>query len=184
MNFATVANSLAAWLLLAGVTSSASAQAPSSTGVDSGSSIRLSDVEIGLVTGGGGGGCVGRCNIYRITIRGDGVITREDIGTPPRADTLKRTVDVGEVVALVNEFLRVRFFDALDRYESVMFVERKGDLLLLRGRGSIDGGTANVTMRLGSRTRTVVLSENFPIELGGLRDRILGIGGPQSWPAR
>ena len=88
------------------------------------------------------------------------------------------------MVALVNEFLRVRFFDALDRYESVTFVERKGDLLLLGGSGGIDGGTADITMRLGSRTKTVVLSENFPVELGGLRDRILRIGGPQSWPAK
>ena len=101
MNVETVTNCIAAWLLLASMTSNASAQALSSS-VDSGSSIRLSDVEIGLVTGGGGGGCVGRCNIYRITIRGDGVVTREDIGTLPRADTLKRTVDVGDVVVLAR----------------------------------------------------------------------------------
>jgi hypothetical protein len=184
MSSARATKSVAAWLLIARVTSTASAQVSSAAGVDSASPIRLSDVKIGLVAGGGRSGCIGRCNIYRITIRGDGVITREDIGPPPRADTLKRTVDVDEVVSLVNEFLKVRFFDALDRYESVMFVERKGDLLLLRGSGGIDGGTIDITMRLGSRTKTVVLSENFPVELGGLRDRILRIGGPQSWPAK
>jgi hypothetical protein len=183
MSVATVTKSVAAWLLVAGVGSGAFAQVSSVPGVDP-SAIRLSDVEILAVTGGGGGGCVGRCNLHRITIRGDGVVTREDIGTPPRADTLSRTIDVGEVVSLVNEFFRVRFFDASERVDSVTFVERKDDFLLLRGRGGVDRGTTDITIRLGARTKTVILTEHSPAELGGLRDRIFRIGGPQVWLAK
>jgi hypothetical protein len=178
MNIAGITRNAAIVLFLSGVTSSASLQVSSSPGVELPASFRLSEVEIGLVAGGGGGGCVGRCVIYRITIRGNGVVSCEDIGTPPRAELLPRTVPVDEVVSLVNEFLKVRFFEAFDRYDTVDFVVRQGDLLLRRSSGAIDRGTADITMKLGSRAKTVVLSENVPAELGRLRDLTWRMGAP------
>ena len=144
------------------------------------SSFQLSEVEIGLNRG-GGGGCVGRCIRYRVTIRGDGVVEFEDLADPPAVAIQRRTVPIGDVVSLINEFLRARFFDALDRYEEERFIIREGDRLLLRGSGGIDGPTWDISLRLGPLTKTVRLYMFYPTDLGKVRDLIEQMGGPTVW---
>jgi hypothetical protein len=171
----------ASWVLVASacVASAQSTSMPSTA--------LLSDVEISLVTG-GHGGCVGRCVDYHITVRGDGVVELEDVGTPPRAATQRRSITSDEVVSLVNEFLRARFFDAMNRYDTITFVVRQDDKVLLRSSGGIDGGAIYLTMRLGTLKKTVHLSNNVPVELRALANSVLRIGGrpelPQTWPSK
>jgi hypothetical protein len=147
------------------------------------STVRVSDVEIRLLTG-GGDGCNGpRCVNYRITIRGDGSVELEDVGTPPTPPTRRRSVAGDLVLTLVNEFLKVRFFDALDHYDWTPFAVRKGDSLVLYGRGG-SGGWTDITMRLGSASKTVRLEESIPADLLRLKDLVWRIGGPKAWTAR
>ena len=81
---------------------------------------------------------------------------------------------------MVNEFLKARFFDALDVYDGTQFVVRTGDELLLRGSGST-GPWVELTLRLGPATKIVRLKENVPAELEKLKDLVWRIGGPQAW---
>ncbi len=61
-------------------------------------SAQLSDVVVQWQNGGGDGcGRVGGCTNYRITIRGDGLLTLEDLGwgmEPPKAAPRQRTLPV------------------------------------------------------------------------------------------
>lgn len=76
--------------------------------------VPLSDVEVRLVRT-PAGGCVDPCpNNYTVSIRGDGTVDYE--GTGPVKGLRTRSVSPDEVVTLVNEFLRARFFNALDTY--------------------------------------------------------------------
>jgi hypothetical protein len=55
-------------------------------------SVPLVDVEIRWQTG-GGDGCAGDCTNYRITLRGDGLVSLEDLGwgsKPPKPEVRQR----------------------------------------------------------------------------------------------
>jgi hypothetical protein len=172
---------MACWPILASAqdVSKRSAQLPPS--------VLLSDVEISLINE-TGDGCVGRCVVNHITVRGDGVVELEDLGTPPRAATQRRSITTDEVASLVNEFLRARFFDALDRYDTTAKVVRRENELLLRFSGGIGGGAIDLNMRLGQLKKTVRLSGNVPEELRQLVEMVRKLGGlpplPQTWPPK
>jgi hypothetical protein len=91
---------------------------------------------------------------------------------------------VDEVVALINEFLQVRFFDALDTYRNRTFLIRKGDTVALMGSGGSDDPQSDLIFRIGDRTKTVTLYNNYPAELGRLPELVDRIGGPQVWQLR
>jgi hypothetical protein len=147
------------------------------------SSTPLSELEIRMIRG-GGGGCVGRCVGYRVTIHGNGLVRFADLVDRPPAAPQERTVSIDDVVSLANEFLRARFLEAFDRYDTERLFIRKGDQLFLVGRGGIDGPTWDLSLRLGALTKTVHLSEHYPASLGALRDSVERMGGPQVWTAR
>jgi hypothetical protein len=142
--------------------------------------VPLSDVVMQLTTG-GSGGCFGRCEHYRVTIRGTGGVELEDIGTPPRAETKRRAITGVEVVTLVNEFLKVRFFDAAGNFSEPDIYAQQGDSLLLRGRGGADGTHVDLTLQLGAATKTVRLYKSVPAEWERLRELLWRTGGPDAW---
>jgi hypothetical protein len=140
----------------------------------------LSEVEVRLVHT-PHGGCVGPCVQYAITVRGDGTVEYDGVGLVEGKRT--RTISVDEVVGLVNEFLHVRFFDALDTYRNPgSTIVRKGDTVILYGSvGGSDDPQTDLTLRIGDRRKTVTLYNNYPAELGRLPDLVERIGGPQVW---
>lgn len=142
--------------------------------------VPLSDVVMQLMTG-SSGGCFGRCEHYRVTIRGAGSIELEDIGTPPRAETKRRVITDVEVVTLVNEFLKVRFFDAVGNFSEPDFYAQQGDSLWLRGHGGADGTHVDLTLQLGAVTKTVRLYRSVPMEWERLRELLWRTGGPDAW---
>ena len=85
---------------------------------------------------------------------------------------------------MLNQFLKLRFFEARDRYAGRLFVMREATTLVFRESGSIDGREAHLTLRLGDRNKTVTLYESYPVELGQLRGQIDRIGGPTAWPGK
>jgi hypothetical protein len=105
-------------VLLGLATKVTGAQPPLSSPGKLPSSVSLSDVQIQLTTG-GGDGCVGRCTAWRIVVRGEGLIELHDLGTPPTAEPRRREIGRDAVVELVNQFLKVRFFEALGYYGGV-----------------------------------------------------------------
>ena len=143
----------------------------------------ISDVEIGLFRE-GHGGCNGRCVRYRITVSGDGTVTYQDLIDDSQAVRRQRSISGEEVVILVNDFLRAGFLEALDRYVGGSFYVRKGNALVLSGRGGADGTTWDLSLQLGSLKKSVHLYMDYPEALGKLRDQVEKVGGPQVWTQR
>jgi hypothetical protein len=146
------------------------------------SSVALSDIHISLLRG-GSGGCAGRCVNYRVTIHGDGTVEYEDLAAPP-LPARERKVEVAEVVALTNEFIDGRFFEAPARYVGRSFYVLQGEQLLLRRTSASDGPEWDLSLRLGNLEKSVHLYRDYPDHLGRLRDRVDQIGGLKSWSAR
>jgi hypothetical protein len=144
------------------------------------SSVGLSDVHIQLQTG-GGDGCVGRCTVWRVLLKGDGMVELHDLGTPPREEPRQRTIGSDSVVGLINRFLKARFWESLDYYGGVSSAVRNGDSLRLFGGGAGTGPWTELTLRIGPATKTVRLHENIPAELQDLNDRVWKLGGPEAW---
>jgi Domain of unknown function (DUF6438) len=126
---------IAAFLVLGTELVSATAQIPSERPAALPTSISLADLEIRLDPE-TGGSCLGRCVHYRITIRGDGTVTYEDLARPPVAPR-ERTVSVDDVVALANAFVRARFFEVSARCVGESFYERQGEQLLCAERRAL-----------------------------------------------
>ena len=142
--------------------------------------ISLSDVEVRLVRS-PTGGCVGPCvNNYTVVIRGDGTVQYKGSGLVEGSRT--RSISPDDVVALVNEFLRARFFNALDTYAACCSsLVRNGDTVALSGMVSADDPYAARTLRIGARTKTVIQRRDFPPDLGRLPELVDRIGGPRVW---
>lgn len=148
-------------------------------------SVRLSDVEIQWQSG-GGDGCAGDCTNYLIAIRGDGLVTLKDLGwgdKPAKSPTRQRSIPADSVVALVDEFLKARFFESPDNFKSRRVAVRKGDSLFVYSTVGTGAGWVDLTVRLGSVTKTLHLENETPTDFVRLRDRVFEIGGPKApWP--
>ena len=142
-------------------------------------SIPLSEIEVRLVRS--PHGCAPGCLDYAITIMGNGLVTYN--GRSPVEGTRTRTIPADDVVTLVNEMLRVHFFDAADRYAGVSFLVRNADGVELQGSGG-SGPRADLTLRLGERRKTVRLERNYPVELERLATLIDTIGGSEAWSGK
>jgi len=139
----------------------------------------LSEVEVRLVRT-ATGGCFGPCVNYNVIVRGDGTVLYEGHGLVEGRRT--RAISPDEVVSLVNEFLRARFFNALDTYAACCsFLVRKGDTVALYGRSSADDPDVALRLRIGARTKTVTLRADYPADLGRLPELVDRIGGPRVW---
>jgi hypothetical protein len=146
-------------------------------------SAKLADVEMRLVSG-GSGGCLGRCIKYAVLVRGDGVVEYEDIGGEPRDPFQRRTIPIAEAVALLNEFVRARFFEAPARYDHYRVARRDADSVHFDRHSQSDGPEWDLTLRLGTQVKTVHLYIGFPVEFGRLRDLLVAIGGPKAWTTK
>jgi hypothetical protein len=159
-------------------TSSASAQTLSS--------VPMSDVEIQWKSGGGDGCAVASgCSDFHITIHGGGLVELDELPwgpTHPRPEIRRRPIASDQVVKIVNEFLKARFFEAADGYNNVRVVAiQRGDLLTFEMKGGVGGGWVDLTLRLGPTSKIVRLGDNVPADLAAVRDLIWRIAGPQTW---
>ena len=108
----------------------------------------------------------------------------EDLGGEPRDRSQRRTIPIDEAVALVNEFVRARFFEAPAKYVDELLVRRDGDSIEFVRQMSFDGPEWDLTFRVGTQVKTVRLHMGFPVEFERLRDRIVDIGGPKAWTTK
>ena len=160
----------------------AAAQTSSPRLVELPESAKLSDVEIRWQSEGGDGcASVGGCSDYTITVRGDGSVELEELPwgpTRPKPPVRRRSIEPEQVVELVNELFKARFLEALDRYDNVLVVIRKEDVLTFGIRGGVGAGWVNLTLRIGSMAKTVRLGENPPVELRAFSERIWRMASP------
>jgi hypothetical protein len=161
----------------------ATAQSPPATQVIVPTQAKLAEVEIRLAYR-PHGGCYGRCIAYQIVIRGDGVVRYEDIGGEPRDPTRERTVPADDVIELVNDILRARFFEAAAEYDTESIAVRDGESLRFLAQGGVNGAEWYLTVKIGPAVKGVRFRPGYPAELEGLRDSIDRMGGPRAWQAR
>lgn len=129
------------------------------------------------------GGCVGPCTRkYRVEVHGDGAVSYEVLD--PIGQRQRRTIAVDQVVSLVNEFVRARFFEASASYDEEPVAVRQGHSVRFLLRGGSDGPEWDLRLRVGTQVKVVHLYRGFPTDLGRLRDMVDQIGGPKVWPAR
>jgi len=127
--------------------------------------ISLSDVEVHLVRR-PAGGCVTPCATnYSVTVRGDGTVEYEGSGLVEGPRT--RSISPDDVVALVNEFLRVRFFNALDAYVACCSrLVRDGDTVALYGVGSADDPKCEADTAHRGKDENRDVAEGLPSRVG------------------
>jgi len=132
-----------------------------------------------------GDGCQGQCPDYTVTLHGDGSV--EYAGNEPVHGQRIRQVSPDDVFDVANQFLRVRFFDALNEYRAMCprTLVRNGDRFVWYGcNGGIGDPGVNLTLRIGARSKTVSLHAEYPRELGALVALVDGLGGPAVWRDR
>ena len=118
------------------------------------------------------------CDRYEIAVRGDGAVEYNGIGVVE--GNRKRTIEADVVVALVNEFLSARFFDALDAYTGKTFIVRQGNTVTFNGTGG-SGPRVTLSLRIGERRKSVRLERDYPAELAKLPELVDQVGGPATW---
>jgi hypothetical protein len=116
-----------------------------------------------------------------VVVQGSGTVRFQNLGAEPRPRDRERQVSVEEVLALLNDFLQARFADAALSFVSVPHARREGDQILIGVSGGADGAEWELSLRLGDYRKTVHLYLGHPIELAGVRDRLIQLGGPPAW---
>jgi hypothetical protein len=129
-------------------------------------------------------GCMdSACRVYRISIDGNGRVEYTGIRSVAVEGKRTREIDPAHVVGLVNEFLRARFFDALNEYDEVEQVARIEDHLVFVNEVKTDLPWFVLSLKLGDRTKTVRLRDHYPAELGSLAEAVDRTAEVQSWAA-
>jgi len=112
--------------------------------------------------------CLGSCPVYRIAIKGDGAVEYEGKHFVKVMGIRKGNLHTHEVLKLVNELLRVRFFDAASEYVVRDAINSYDGKLTLNSIVSTDGPSALLQMRIGKHEKRVRLYDNYPQELGAI----------------
>jgi hypothetical protein len=86
-----------------------------------------------------------------------------------------------EVLKIVTELLRVRFFDAAAEYEVRDAIHSYDGKLTLASTIVTDGPTTFLEMRIGEHSKRVRLYSNFPQELGAIPQLIDQIVQVEQW---
>jgi hypothetical protein len=128
--------------------------------------------------------CFGSCPIYQVTISGDGAVVYEGTRFVQTLGTERASVDSEEVVSLLDEFLQVRFFDALERYAGSERARRTPAGIVVESMTITDLPSQILTLRLGERVKRVELYDHYPAELGRLPDLVDRVAGTERWVGR
>jgi hypothetical protein len=151
----------------------------------------LSDIEIRWQDG-DGDGCgakdIADCDYHRITVRGDGLVTLEDLGWGANAPTVgprQRSVPTDDVVALLNDLLKARFLESPSTFAGPRHAVRKGDSVFFYWSSAGAGFRwVDLTLQVGANAKIVRLNELTPHDLRSVERRIWETFGPKAWPAR
>jgi hypothetical protein len=126
--------------------------------------------------------CYGSCPVYSVTIEGTGKVIYNGVQNVVEQGIRETTIADDQLVELANEFLRLWFFDAKDRYAG------QESLFLVGGRQYTLGGTqvtdlpsTILSVKLADRQKTVELYYNYPPELGKLAEKIEETTGVLTW---
>ena len=145
-------------------------------------SVKPTDVEIQWRSGGGDGCASPHCADYQITLRGDGVVTVEDLGwggEPPRLPVQTRSIKEDEFISVLNQLLDARFLEAPAEIVKSRVARRKDGLLYFYYGGGGSDPWTDLTLRAGLYRKTVRLpySDTTPTALRSVVDRIWRVGG-------
>jgi hypothetical protein len=125
--------------------------------------------------------CYGTCPAYTVTIAGDGRITYQGKRFVAVVGPREDRVAMEKVAALLNEFLKARFFDARDVYDETEEIKLVDGAYVPMTLDITDVPSAVLTLKLGSRQKRVVLRFNYPVELRELAARVDELAQTTRW---
>jgi hypothetical protein len=145
-------------------------------------SVKPTDVEIQWRSGGGDGCASPHCANYQITLRGDGVVSVEDLGwggEPPRLPIQTRSIKEDEFITLLNQILEARFIEIPAPSATPRRARRTADSVYFYYDGGGSAPWVDLTLRAGSYRKTlrVPYSDTTPAALRTVVERIWRIGG-------
>jgi len=117
--------------------------------------------------------CMGSCPAYRIKIDGAGEVEYEGQALVKITGTRKTTIRQEEALHIVDELLRVRFFDAPAAYD-----DRRDSITSHNGRLTLGSGVITdqpsvfLGLQIGSDAKRVRLSYTAPKEVAAIADLI------------
>jgi hypothetical protein len=163
----------------AGAPANAPASAPAPRQFGESGSVPLDSVSISIERQ----PCFGFCPVYSMTINGRGAVVYRGERNVGVSGEQRGTMPVEEVVQLVDEFERVRFWDLPKEYASHRSAELRGDRIAFSEHMVTDLPTTILTLRLGDRTKSTRLYADYPVELRALADSIDSKSGALRWIA-
>jgi hypothetical protein len=125
--------------------------------------------------------CLGTCTVYRVSISGFGRVEYEGLDHVDAIGVHESEVSVDDVVKLVNQFLKVRSFESPEEYASQELAKLEGEKLVRLRSFVTDRPSTILRLRLGKKSKEVVLYHNFPVEYEELANEIDRVAGTAQW---
>jgi len=122
--------------------------------------------------------------VYNVTIDGMGRVTYEGLQHVAHVGVQRAVIGLEQVETLLNEFLRTRFMQALDEYRTREFLKYDNGEYRRMAEDVSDLPGAILTLKLGPRTKRVVLYYAFPAELGRLPSLVDRAANTEQWTGR
>jgi hypothetical protein len=124
----------------------------------------LTEVEMGLQRS----ACKGECPVYEVTLDGNGHVLFVGHANVRVIGEREYEIPKEHMLSLLNEFLRVRFFELRDTYRRRHFAEIEDDSILEFSEVVSDLAEVSLSLRIGGRQKTVRATFNFPDDLKAL----------------
>lgn len=125
--------------------------------------------------------CLGSCPAYRITLTGAGEVEYEGKALVKITGVRRSTLPRDQVLKIVNELLRVSFFDAPPAYDRQHSIFNSGGKLTWGGTVITDGPSTYLGLRIGDHAKRVRLYSNVPMELAAIPELIDRATGVEQW---
>jgi hypothetical protein len=116
--------------------------------------------------------CFGTCPVYKLTVRGDGIVIYEGLRFVKIEGTITTTINEEKIRQLVSEFQRIDYFSLKDSYEQ---------------HNATDMPSAITSMTINGKKKTVSHYHgdfSAPKQLTKLEDRIDEIVSTDKWVNR
>ena len=127
--------------------------------------------------------CYGTCPVFNLTIDGYGTVTFEGISHVEKQGIHKRSISPENLVTLLNELMRAKFFERTSTGNELNRKFRLEDnLRITEGMFSVsDLSSRFLTFNYLDQSKRIEVSQFAPRDLRAITDQIIELTGTGSW---